>query len=281
VNVFISLALIISSGMMMGLTGCPNSFKETSNQSTDAAYIFDAKVLMNAQSWDSALTKLNLVSATGQATRTFRSLKASVYAGRCGLNMISLVSTIGSGGATSLLPLLLNAFKSATPAQAADCMLARSEILNISTNALARTADENVFMAFIQFAIMGSTLAANSSIDTNNDGAIDGILGGCAPQLSNAELSAIGFGIMIFFSSLQAAGSSVSSGAVTSIAAACAQLTALPLLGGFCSKVDPTTQSYDANELKAVAWLVLASDTGTGFGECAIGSNCIAQCPIP
>jgi hypothetical protein len=277
----IRLVLVVSISMVS--SSCANIFREGARKEFDAAYIFDAKKLMDQQDWTGALTKLALVSTAAQSDRSYKALKASAYAGRCGLNLISLLNTISSAGSTAFMPTLLNAFKSSVAANYTDCVSAETTLMGISTDPNARTADENVLIALIEWAKLGALLASTTGFDDNDDGTIDGALGACVPQFSNAQLDSVGFALTVSLASLTASASGAGGSATTGFQAACTAAASVPLAAAFCTKTDPTTQTFTADERKFIAWIIRSGDMGVGFNECNISSAtlCSLSCSIP
>ena len=268
----------------MGLTSavlassCANIFREGARKDFDAAYIFDAKKLMDTQDWTGALTKLALVSTAAQADRSYKALKASAYAGRCGLNLISLLNTISNAGGAAFMPTLLNAFKTATVTNYNDCVLAETTLMGISTNPSLRSADENVLAALVEWAKLGVLLASTTGFDDNDDGTIDGALGGCVPQLTDTQMDSVGHALTISLASLTASATSAGN-ATTNFQAICTAASNAGY-GSFCNNVDPSG-TFSTSERHFISWIIRSGDAGMGFNECNISSPtlCSVACP--
>jgi hypothetical protein len=225
------------------------------------------------RNWSSAIDAIESMSVSGQARRDTKYVLASAYAGRCGLELLSLADSIANGVGT-IWPTLLSAMRVATSVEVADCQSAESTLMSIGTfNQL--TVEENVLLAFVAFAKMGAVLAA-SGIDTDNDGARDGgSFNACtnnSANITSAMVKELGTGITIAASALAASGSSVASGAID-----CSALDTALGMTGFCNQV--SVNDFDNNETLVLRALIKSNEIG--FNSCggSVGSSASCSCP--
>ena len=251
-----------------------NAFLESAKRDTDAARLFEARKLMNQSRWDDAITSILAMSTAAQAERETKATLASAYAGKCGLNLISLADKVLNSGGSNYFPLFLNALRATDATGESYCELAETTLTSISSTAASRTADENTLLAFVEFAKIGAILAVYG--DTNDDGSADGTFNPCNTGiLPDAKLRQIGTGVTIAVASLSAAGGTVGSSLTTSVNSACATLAGINPSYDFCSITDPT--AFTVNQVKAIGGLVRSTDS-PGVGTCA-GDLSTCVCP--
>lgn len=247
-----ALALIAFCGGI----GCSNNFlSESAQRDTPEAIIFEAEKLLNQRLYSEAITQIETLGATDLARRDVVALRASAYAGRCGLDFISLVQSLQNVSVTdSLFEILLTALKSATAYT--DCRSAEDLIESIAASAGSRTTNENLLMAFISLAKIGAVLAVDA--DTDNDGVANAGYNACtaAGGLDDTQAGEIGTAIAHAAQSLSG---------ITGIAdTVSSNLTTLcGLLAGACTIVDPA--GFSALQLHAIR--TAAHDSGSlGLG---------------
>lgn len=255
--------------------GCnKNAFLESAKKDSDAALLFEARKQMNNSDWSGAITSIGLMTAVGRATRESKTALASAYAGRCGLNFVDFADRISNAGTTNYFPLFLSFYKAGGSVAITDCTAAEAQMLSISTTAADRTADENVFLAFAEFAKIGVILAHYA--DSNDDGTADAGFDPCdTNDLPTAVLREIGTGITIAVASLSATGGSVGASLASSVSSACSVLAGVNPALNFCSITDPS--AFTANQLKAIGGIVRTTDN-PGLGTCA-GDLATCVCP--
>ncbi len=277
---------IFATGLMLpfilGASGCPNLFTSLANTTSDDALLEQAQIYANAKQWTSAIKTVQLMTATGLAATETKVFLASLYAGRCGLDVVlmsnSLTSNLGSGKA--LWPTLKIAMSGATASSVTDCETAESTILGSLTFA-DLSADDNVFLAFLEFAKMGAILAADG-VDPTNGGTI--VSGACAAPpapglIPDADVEQLAAGLMVAVGALSASGSTIAGTASTAVTAACAYMNAH---GGSNTCSDYTAASWAAQGpvvIQLLHILVNASDVGYNFGSC--GSITAGSCSCP
>lgn len=269
-NVF---ALVLSLSL---LTGCPNTFSEFANKTSDEALFFKAQMYADDRDWTNAILAISQMSSAGRAERNTKAALASYYAGRCGLDLLDLASTLSSSlGSSTLYPTLLSEYKANSATNLADCQLAEDTILSISTSYSSLTADENIVLALAEFAKIGSILGANTLVDANGDGTFDGDadFGGTfdpcsSAHMSDLEVGKLGTGLIISINALSASGSSLTS-----------SLTSAGSLTSALGNVqDPT--AFSAGQIDILRSLIKTNEVG--FNSCggAIDSlNPLCHCP--
>lgn len=255
--------------------GCSqNAFMESSKKETDEALLFEARKQMNKSQWADAITLINRMTTEGRTSRNTKVTLASAYAGRCGLNLIRLADQIANASGQNFFALLVNSFRGSTATSITDCVSAETTLLSISTVPADRTADENVMLAFIDFAKIGAILATYA--DTNADGTPDVGFNSCnTAHLPDAMLREVGTGMTLAVNSLAASGGTIGSGLSGSVTAACSALAVIDPNYNFCTIT--TTSGFSADHVKALGGLVRSTDN-PGLGTCA-GSLATCVCP--
>jgi hypothetical protein len=267
-----------SAFMLTALAGCKNAYDEFAQKTTDPALMFEAQQLMDAGDFTGAIAAINKMSTDGKANDDAKTLLGSAYAGRCGLDLISLADKISKMSTATLFETLLAAYKGAVAAQVADCKLAESTLLSLSTPG----ADQKVLLAFVEFAKIGTILAAYGDSDGNGTvgPGFDPCTHGGSPPLSDANAGHVGTGITIAAASL--AGTSIGSSTMDTIASLCTTIDSLlavssPGYSGFCNKKDST--AWTANELLGIRSVINANEIG--LKTCAAGTPTIGNCVCP
>ena len=227
--------LVAAIAAAAALCGCTqNLFGEFADKTSDEALLYDAQTRMDARDWTGAIQSFQKMSSTGLATRSTAALYSSAYAGRCGLDVIALASSLkNASSSTTLFGTLLNAFKGANVSQPADCAQALSLLGGISAHASGRTVDENLLAAFVALADIGVRLAAYADASPS-DGTVDAGWDSCAsspfgaPQAppgapSDASARQIGVDFNVLVESLSVPGMPTVIGSVqTSLKTICA-----------------------------------------------------------
>jgi hypothetical protein len=271
---FAPLSLIVIV-VFVGLGGCTqNAFLESAKKNTDSALLFEARKQMNSSNWADAITLIGEMSVAGRADRGTKAILASAYAGRCGLNLISLADQITNSASQNFFAILMSGFRGASVTSVTDCITAETTLRSISDVAANRTADENVMLAFIGFAKIGAILSTYA--DTNADGTPDPTFDSCnTAMLPDAMLREVGTGVTLAVSSLAASGGSIGSGLSDSVTNACADLAGVDPSFDFCSVT--TATDFTTDQTKALGGLVKTTDN-PGIGTCA-GDIQTCVCP--
>ncbi|MDZ4677996.1 MAG: hypothetical protein SGI74_10885 [Oligoflexia bacterium] len=238
----ISLMAIIMLVSLVSGGGC-NMFGDLADKSSDEAILDDVENLIDAGLWNDAVLKWQLLSSTAKSKRENKLLLASAYAGRGGLDILRLISAINSGG-TNFFTILMKAFRSSQYRHIDDQILAEAVMVNIGATALLRTVDENIFTMFVEFAKLGTIMAAFA--DTDADNVVDTTFNNCTALDSHPTYKKhIVTGLTIIIESLAATGSTLAGSSVSNISANCTVFGV-----NFCSKTDISNVTA-AEELSA------------------------------
>ena len=255
------------------LTGCPNAFQESAKKDTSEAVYFAAQRDLDLGDYDSAITKLNSLNATFKTKRDVVATIASAYAGRCGLNFLTLVETMSNNTGSRLLPILLTQFSGSTASNIADCAAAEVWLRTLAptNNFASLTTDENIMLAILSLAKVGAAIATYA--DLNADGSVDGGFNACnTANLPDATAREIGTGITLSIAAFAASGSAIAGAALGSVTDQC---SSLPPGYDFCSIYTPA--DFTADQMKAVNGLIGSQDL-IGLGSCA---DTLANCVCP
>lgn len=269
-----SLLIILIS--MLNLSCGKNALSEMAKKDDPAAIEFEAYRLLNDQDYTGALNKIAELPTDTQAKREIQFLKASAYAGRCGLNFVSTVLALTQMGSSTLFTLLMRTYQNSTASTINDCISAESTITGVASAAANRTTDENLLMAFVSLSKIGAVL--NTYADTDHSGTVDAGFDQCSNAVfPDAQVRQVGTGIAHLYLSLSQAGTSVGGGSLASVLTSCASYP-------FCSNTDPS--SYTAAEVKAIRTFTAAQDDGSGgtllgVGDCASSPATLANCVCP
>jgi len=207
--------------------GC-NVFTDMSNKTSDQAIIDDANNLIDHSLFNDAILKLKTLSPAGQTLRNVQDLYASAYAGRGRLDLLNLSLTLsGSGNPPTIFLTLLKAFKGSSVLNYNDQISAEGYMLGISNTASGRTADENMFMIFVELAKLGTLFAFTA--DPLGIGSVDAsFTTSCA--LSQAQADQVATAISNILDSMTTLGTNALSNSLPAGFASCAG--ALSLLCG-------------------------------------------------
>lgn len=234
--------LIAFAFLLCTSVGCSRNFlSETAQRDTPAAILFEARKLLNDRRYTEAITALESLGAADLATRNVAAVRASAYAGRCGLEFIELVDALEDvDDSNSLMEILLNAMSSS--GDYADCRTAEDIVESIGA-ASERTTDENLLLTFISFAKIGAILAVDA--DDDDDGIANAGYNACASAggLDDTQAGEIGTGIALAATSLEGI-SGIADSVSEELTAACASLP------GICSTTDPS--AFSALQLNAI-----------------------------
>ena len=167
--------------VMLSCVSCgANLFTEFADTNSEDAIAFEAEYLMGEEEWTEAIDVINLLPQDSLEKARFRSLLASAYAGRCGLNFVGLTTKIAEISTNnSLFEILLDAEKA--DFNYTDCKEAE-DLLQAIGDATERDTDQNLLMAYASLTKIGAILA--DLADTDNDGVVDS----AAPDFSACAL---------------------------------------------------------------------------------------------
>ncbi len=261
---------------LTGGGGC-NLFTDFPSTNTDQAIIDTATNEIDQSQWTAAIATLQTLSPATLATESVQLLLATAYAGRGGLNLLSLSNTIQNTAGLPFFVVLMKAFPGATNANIADEISAEGIMQGINLNAANRTNDENVFMVFMEMAKLGDILSARA--DTLNDGVVDPTFDACV-DTSIADVNQVAASIGNIIASVQASGLTVGAGLIGTLTAKCAQL------GGACAILQASQVLLDSAQQILTQTLIGETALGIGLAEplrtgvCEIppaGTNCDAS----
>ena len=245
--------------------GCPNVYKSFAQTSTDAALLFQAQQQINSGSYTSAIATIGGMTATGQATHDATVLLSTAYVGRCGLDMFGLVTSIANMGAGTLFNALEAAFASATVSTKADCNMA--DVLMTGLPASEMTTDDDVFLAFVELAKIGTTLVTSGATTAAYT---------CA-TMAAPDVRQVGSGITIAYNALLASGSTAVGPLVISMRALCTMIAGAPIGDStFCNTTNPA--SFTAAEINVIETLIGANEIGVN--SCG-GASYTGSCHCP
>lgn len=268
--------LLLACGVALaalGLGSCKNAFEEASVKNSNEGYYFDAQQFINSRDYDSAITKLNALTPEFKARRDVTVIIASAYAGRCGLDFLSLAKSISDNPSMRIFPVLLQNFKLATTGSIADCNQAETWMRTLAptNNFASMTPDEAAFLAMVSLSKIGATLGTYADLD--DDGVADVGFDSCnTTQLPDLRTRNLAVSLNIAAAALSASGAAVGGSTFTSLSSACASF---PAGTSFCGIYDPT--ALTVNQVKVFNGLVKAQDIA-GVGTCPdTTQNC--TCP--
>lgn len=253
--------------------GC-NAFTDFPSANTDQAIIDTATNEIDQSQWTAAIATLQTLSPGTLASRSVQVLLATAFAGRGGLNLLSLSNTLQNTAGLPLFVVLMKAFPGATNANIADEITAEGIMQGVGAMAANRTTDENVFMVFMEMAKLGDILSARA--DTLNDGVVDPAFDACV-DTSIADVNQVASALGNIIDSVQASGLTVGAGLIGTLTAQCA------LLGGACNILQASTVVLDSPQQILTQTLIGETKLGIGLAEplrtgvCEIppnGTNC-------
>lgn len=263
--------LVFLSPWILGNAEC-NAFLGTADKSSKAALMYIAKSQIDNADYTGALTTLATMTTTDQASHDGRVLKATAYAGRCGLNLVNLANDVSTNiGSKKVMQILLTTMKAAT--SYTDCTSAETQMLAIA--AADMTADDYVFLAFLEFAKIGAAL--ESVADTSDhDGTVDGGFNSCT--MAAAVTGDIGVALNVAMNSLTSSGVAILSSSITttwnSICNATAPFT-YP-----CNNTDPNAFT-NPKQLNIIRTLIKANEIGLNTCGGSSYSNGACSCMPP
>ena len=133
-------ALVLVFVLVFANGGCSgNAFSEFANKATDKAWLYQANIDMNAKNWTAAIADFQAMSPAGLAAVSVTENFAAAYAGRCGLDLVSLVFKLTGSPSTNLFQVLLSTFQGAAVGQSADCVKAESLLQGLGATASVRS----------------------------------------------------------------------------------------------------------------------------------------------
>lgn len=147
--------------MLIGAaSGCSNVLREFGNRSSDEFLIYQAKKYLSEQQWDSAIGSITPVMISQPNNEEVFYITASAYAGRAGLRVLDLLSTIaGDVGTKTFFTIFAEHYPGATDETIEDIESATSVIESFAENAVDRSSEMNLFAVFVFYSRIGAVLA--------------------------------------------------------------------------------------------------------------------------
>jgi hypothetical protein len=237
---------------LMNIGGC-NVFNDLSDKTSDAALSEDIQKYIDKSMWYDAYNKWQTLSPTGKTQRSNKVLLATIYAGWGGLDLIALSSRLSSATGNTLFKILLTAFRGKTINDYDYQVLAEQTMQSISATASGRTTDENIFLLFVEFAKLGTLMAATGDLDA--DGTVDGTYDNCS--LSNSQGAHVVTAIGNIVDVLTVTGTTLAGANLAALQAACASMA------GACNITDTASVTAMMNQVGRT--LVGESNLGVGL----------------
>jgi hypothetical protein len=256
----------LALALLGGLLGSCNNILSSLKDTTDASLYFQAQEQVDSLQWTAALTSISDMSTSYQSTRAVLDLKASAYAGRCGLRYVQLISQLSSIGTTRLFLFLLEKFDGATATSIADCESAVAVLQQVSSTVSGLSEDEALFLVFLSFAKIGVILAADA--DPAATGSPSASFNACSTSsMSDADAGNIGTALSDALAALTSVASlsSVGSSQLSSLSTVCTTLAADAPTYNFCGITN--TSDLTATELLGIRSLVQENQL-IGLGTC-------------
>lgn len=274
----LSVSNLILSAIVIINSGCGgNFFQLTAKKDTSEALYQDARDSLNDLDYDTAISKIVEIK-TKDSSFYLRCEKvdgikicpredlAGAYASKCGLNFVTFVSSLTSSSGSPFL-FFMQKFQTVTVSPS-NCYEAQKVIESFGATSGARTTEQNLFMAVLGMAKMGTYL--RDAADVNQDGNADVTYSSCSStSITTDYLRQVMSGMGLVLDNLAAVSAVLSgnSSALTdleTIKAAC---------GVACSITDPNSSSFDETITRK---LLRSSDNGI---EPSSGCTLITCCP--
>ncbi|QLY26101.1 hypothetical protein [Bdellovibrio sp. KM01] len=170
-SIFTRIFILITTLAITSSCGTPNVLSEVSNKETDEAYLIDAKSDLDDMEWDSTISIVTGKMSSGyQSRRDVKMILASAYAGKCGLLFFDLIQGMTNNAATEMFKYFMGIWGGKT-VDPDSCELAIGVLQGIGT-AAERTTNENLFLALLGVARIGTNLSAQLDSGDHN-GAMD------------------------------------------------------------------------------------------------------------
>jgi len=168
--------------------GCAkNILNGLSNEANDEAYINDAVKYLDNKQYDKAIEILTVkISASRRSENQIRRLTAEAYAGRCGLDTLAYLTSIGSTSSSALFKIFMSPIVGLAYS-GNDCAVATAKIVEIGT-LTQRSNSDNVFLTILNMARLGGSIrGVLDTTPTNGDGTLEKT----SCNMSNAEVDQV------------------------------------------------------------------------------------------
>ena len=278
------MGLLVALGILS--SSCTNIFSNFADETRDQAIVVDVQTSLDNKDYNTALTQISTLSASYQTRRDVLALWASAYAGRGGLDFITLANNVQSIGATNLFLFMMQNFDSGTTAKMSDLLAAQNKILSISTTMSTLSNDELMELVVIAIGNMGTIMSKYADPGATGSPTIASTCAAFpawATPLPAAPSDAVEqFGVSLNYAI--AALSRLNTNGVTfgvsvgNVSTLCASLAAIPALASysFCGVYDAST--FTANQYKGILSLMNEKTAGIGLGTC---NGDIVACACP
>jgi hypothetical protein len=265
-------------------TSCSQNILSTfADKNTDAAKYIEAQKLIDGEKYDDAIAVLLSASADFQTDRKFKSLLASAYAGRAGLNFLDLIQSFQDASGVTLFSLLMPSFHSADmtalTSKVMDLDQAADTLKSIASDPAQRSQDENILMVLVSFAKIGYIL--NTYTDTDHNGSVDGTFtDACSTadtpgtSIGDTAVAHIGLALVNALNALPEITNNFTSNVLGSIDDCQSDIE--PYMPGVCSADD--TSDFSAAALLGFRSLIKESDA-MGLGVSCSGDVSACHCP--
>ena len=266
----LTLCLAVS---VVSLGSCKNAFDEGSKKNSNEGYYFDAQQLIDKRDYTGAITKLNALTPAFKARRDVVATTASAYAGRCGLDFLSLAKSISDNPSLRIFPVLLLNFSASTTGSITDCSQAETLMRTLAPadDFTQLTRDEAAFLAMVSLSKIGSIMGTYADLDKN--AVADPGFDSCnTTQLPDARARDTAVSLNLAAAALNASGTTVGGSTFSNLNTACASF---PAGTSPCGIYDPN--ALTVNQVKVVGGLIKAQDI-VGLGTCA---NTTQMCTCP
>lgn len=241
--------ILILLCFISGVLSCSNVFTGAATKDSDEALYEDALKLMDRQSWDSALAKMDEISNGFKQREDVLETWAGIYAGKCGLNFAEYFDALGNASlsGSTLMLYFMNAFTQRA-VDPSSCYQAQLRIEQIGATSAERSAGQNLFMAILGMVKIGTYLRNDADTDGANnlgDGSADAGHNSCmAGSISDGNLNQIISGMGLITDNLTALSAVIAGGdiddALDDIQAVC---------GGGCGETDPDQVAAGARDI--------------------------------
>lgn len=255
--------LALAAGLLMNIGCGGNFFQLTAKKDTSEALYQDARDSLNDLDYDTAISKIVEIS-TKDSSFYLRCEKvdgikvcpredlAGAYASKCGLNFVTFVSSLTASSGSPFL-FFMQKFQTVAVSPS-NCYEAQKVIETFGATAGARSTEQNLFMAVLGMAKMGTYL--RDAADVNQDGNADATYSSCSSSsITTDYLRQVMSGMGLVIDNLAAVSAVLSgnSSALTDLEAIKA------VCGAACSITDPNSSSFDETVTRK---LLRSSDSG-------------------
>lgn len=252
-----------------------NLLEEFGDATSDEALFFDARRSLASGDYTAAIDKIDEISTTYQARREVQFVLAKAYAGRCGMDFLSLVEAL-EVPTDNILVIFMNAMAGADITAYEDCVAAEDVIKTMEPLAADRTVDENLFMAFLGFSKIGAVLHPRADTDANGVPDTAPAFNACTNpasdvvgRLTDELVTEVVTGLALAIEGITESGSTIATGESDDLTGACTTLAALNPNYNFCSATDAS--SVTADHITGMRLLIMDADA-IGLSYCSIGA---------